>query len=690
MSERHGFKSTVDDWWRFTEALQDVPELDCLVGKERKPVEVALVLKSSASEEDFSEVLEVLRRKSFKVTEEEEGSRRCLLEITLEGLEEAAESASLRKRNSRGAVTPYKTAEFKPNGLSIRYMTSPEEELILIRHALFNIKPDPQPGSDKLKDWREDESLIHFLRRIDVVEAFFPMHDRNEANQIMSTLTWKNPIPTFSTICKVQGYFGDYDAVYYAFLTLYVNWLVFLACGGLVFGVSGLLFPLRYRALCVCAYSAYTYIWASRYLDIWQRKNSEMTYLWHHCLPNDALVQFQFSKAEINERHATNRSRGSQKQAKLVEFGSWCSLALYLIGSCFALHYSLELAKVVAKFVEDTPSIESLLSFKDREELIQMGFMFAKSQGLLQVPTIVYIAALNILEVGYNALTKAVTNYESHELMREHENVLFLRQMLYKLLCKNVSYFYLAFYKSEFEELLKALLLINVLEMVATVLKQVFVQGLYRYKLHGKVSREGQMKKDESQTHANKSPILEEMELSEAAAADVMDYSRITSQFGQLVLFAAALPFGAVGAFIGNYFQVYTELFAAFRTRRRNFPRRALSIGSVQYAFTLVCMASMAVNLGLILFTSKLGDHVIGDEIDSVQEFLVIIMVEHVLLVIQYILSSRAKTLPNWIEAEALTEKFVEEYSTAVGRLKSSTTASAAESRVSNSLPTPS
>mmetsp|Transcript_23263 Transcript_23263/g.33355 ORF Transcript_23263/g.33355 Transcript_23263/m.33355 type:complete len:508 (-) Transcript_23263:1166-2689(-) len=494
------------------------------------------------------------------------------------------------------------------------------------------------------------------------------MHDLHEATQIMSTLTWKNPIPTFSTICKVQRYFGDYDAVYYAFLTFYVNWLVFLAFGGLVFGVSSLLFPPRYRALCVCAYSAYAYIWASRLLDIWQRKNSEMTYLWHHCLPNDALVQVQFSKAEINERPATDMSRRSQKQAKLMEFASWCSLALYLIGSCFALHYSLELAKVVAEFVEDTPSIEALLSFKDREELIQMGFVFAKSQGLLQVPTIVYIAALNILEVGYNALAKAVTNFESHELTREHENVLFLRQMLYKLLCKNVSYFYLAFYKGDFEELLKALLLINVLEMATTVLKQIFVQWLYRYKLHIRASREGQMKKHESQTLANKSPILEEMELSEAAAADVLDYSRISSQFGQLVLFAAALPFGAVGAFIGNYFQVYTELFTAFRTRRRNFPRRALSIGSVQYSFIVVCMASMAVNLGLILFTSKLGDHVIGDEIDSVQEFLVIITVEHVLLVTQYILSSRAKALPKWIETEALTEKFVEEYSTAVGR----------------------
>lgn len=157
-----------------------------------------------------------------------------------------------------------------------------------------------------------------------------------------------------------------------------------------------------------------------------------------------------------------------QMQAKLVEFGSWCTLALYIIGSCVALHYCLELDKVVAKFVEDTPSIESLvstalsplplqqirrcssiwrclpffvvihlltfmqLSFKDREELIQLGFMFAKSQGLLQVPTIVYIAALNILEVGYTALAKAVTNFESYELIREHENVLFLRQVCSK------------------------------------------------------------------------------------------------------------------------------------------------------------------------------------------------------------------------------------------------------------------
>mmetsp|Transcript_4346 Transcript_4346/g.18491 ORF Transcript_4346/g.18491 Transcript_4346/m.18491 type:complete len:252 (+) Transcript_4346:1200-1955(+) len=170
---------------------------------------------------------------------------------------------------------------------------------------------------------------------------------------------------------------------------------------------------------------------------------------------------------------------------------------------------------------------------EDREELIQLGFMFAKSQGLLQVPTIVYIAALNILEVGYTALAKAVTNFESYELIREHENVLFLRQMLYKLLCKNVSYFYLAFYKSEFEELLKALLLINVVEMAVTVLKQIVVQGLYRYKLQRRVSREGQMKKDENQTHAGKSPILEEMELAEGSAADVLDYSRITAQFGK-------------------------------------------------------------------------------------------------------------------------------------------------------------
>mmetsp|Transcript_4350 Transcript_4350/g.18506 ORF Transcript_4350/g.18506 Transcript_4350/m.18506 type:complete len:134 (+) Transcript_4350:1154-1555(+) len=87
-----------------------------------------------------------------------------------------------------------------------------------------------------------------------------------------------------------------------------------------------------------------------------------MTYLWHHCLPNDALVQSQLYKAEINERSANDMPRRSQMQAKLVEFGSWCTLALYIIGSCVALHYCLELDKVVAKFVEDTPSIESLVS----------------------------------------------------------------------------------------------------------------------------------------------------------------------------------------------------------------------------------------------------------------------------------------------------------------------------------------
>jgi len=404
----------------------------------------------------------------------------------------------------------------------------------------------------------------------------------------------------------------------------------------------------------------FTVLWAGRFMDLWRRKNLAYIYVWTNAIAENPLDVRHILSSEKNDNRPLHRAGRSKVHKRALEFAAWTAVALYLLTTCGLLYLSLEIAAYTEPYLQSRPQI--LLSFDDRHQLLDTVKLLVFYHGLKQCPTLVYIGALTVFEVIYKPLIRSLTTLEDYKTKSKHENILFLRMMLFNLLNKNMSYFYLAFYKQQFAALIQGLFLINCLENLALVAKQAVFWGSVWLKKRRRSSAAASRKKDDD-LDIIEDPVKEYLQLP-PVSTEAFQYARIASQFAQVTLFAAALPHGALIAICGNLFQVYTEIHRLLCERRRPFPRRAASIGSARHAFTIVCMACIATNLAVIIFTSKFGDHIIGDEIDSLNEFLLVVAVEQVILFIRHIMSSRTKLLPKWIKTDRLREHYKRCYQT--------------------------
>lgn len=127
-------------------------------------------------------------------------------------------------------------------------------------------------------------------------------------------------------------------------------------------------------------------------------------------------------------------------------------------------------------------------------------------------------------------------------------------------------------------------------------------------------------------------------------------------QFGYVLLFSPAFPLAAVCALLNNCVEIHVDAFKLCSTFQRPFAHRVQNIGAWQEALEIMGIIGVLVNCALI-GQSGLVQRFWPDMSMSGQ-ILFVVVLEHLILALKFLLSRAIPDVPNWITIEMAKMEF--------------------------------
>lgn len=670
-------------------AMTTSADRDSTPGKEFEGAVAATFLASKGTD-----LLRFARRKVEEqdvrtaVIESEDGLYNILLmRLPYERMLTVAEELALRKRDLDGTVRTFRADDVNmfTTSPTADALFSQSEQILLLEYQLAGIKPDAN-----FDDVVANESILEWCKRQHYLDDIFPLHHTASAAAIMAEITWRTPLFDVGGITKVQDYFGDKVALYFAFLGFYTKALFWYGGTGLIVFIFSQLFSFT-APLLLFVYSIFAALWGAAFVSLWKRRNIEIVYMWTSLIMGDSTdeslmsmtkkedLRRKFSGIDVSHRITGEKITIFPKRQKLVRLG------LSVVVVLFSLLVSSRLMLAALDF-------EDIMDFwiKNRAHLYRWSSPYiVRTYVLKNVPTGVYLACLYFLETSYNLVARKLTENENHKYNADFENSLVFKLVLFQFLNLNMAYLHVAFIRRDYFRLAKSIRTVLLVELiVGNVKENIIPMFMTRRKRKARLAealrkkREANPDMDETECDVSVSdlnPITVQLDM-EPYDGVFNDYFELVRQFSQISLFAAAFPLGAMLALLNNFFEVYTDAHKLVHQTRRASPQRALNIGAWIRAFEFLSVVSIMTNLGIITVTASFADKVLGSSLSKSDENFWMVVVEHVLVVSRFAFATLFEGIPSWVRDQRAKERFLASKSirtgpnTANGRLEGSTT----------------
>lgn len=585
-----------------------------------------------------------------------------------------AEELAIRKRDLEGYVRTFHSADvdmFTTNPDASDLFTQ-SEQILLIEYCLDKIKPD-----NTFDDVVGNESILEWCQRQHYLEDVFPLHHDQSAKDIMAELSFSSPLYDVGGISKLQDYFGEKVALYFAFLTFYTKTLVSYAAAGIAVTVASTFMHSK-AALLLFLYSIFGALWGASLISLWKRRNIEIVYMWTSLIMGDSSdeslmsmtkkedLRNKFFGIEVSHRITGEKITVFPKRQKLVRY------LLSIVVVLCSLFVSSKLMMAALDF-EDTMN----LWLEDKAHLYKWSSPFImKGIVLKNLPLGLYLGCLNILDVVYGLVAEKLTLQENHKYHSEYENSLVLKLVLFQFLNMNAAYLYVAFIRQDYLRLASSIRSVLMIELVIGNIKETIVPiFLARRKRKAKMAEVLQKKKEENPDLADSEQFVTSSDLDPISTQLDMapydgvfgDYFELVRQFSQITLFAAAFPLGALLALLNNFIEIYTDTYKLVYMTRRASPKRALNIGAWIRAFEFISITSVLTNLGIITVTANYASAVVGKGTSQTEEYFWMIVVEHVLLVARFAFMTLFEGIPSWVRDQRAKERFLASKKVAAG-----------------------
>lgn len=589
-----------------------------------------------------------------------------LMSLPFPEMLKTAEELSLRKRDLEGHVRSFRAADVheftsSPNASSL---FTQSEQILLVEFCLDSIKPD-----SNFDDVKANESILEWCKRQHYLHDVFPLHHRETAQEILAELSFSNPVYDLGGISKIQDYFGDKVALYFAFLTFYTKSLVAYGIAGAVIATLSYIFPNRAPQL-LFLLSIFATLWGASLMSRWKRKNIEIVYMWTSLIKGDSSDESLMSMTKKEDLRRTffgievsHRITGE----KVVIFPKRQKI----------IRYSLSAVVVIMSLVVSTKMMLWALDFEDvmhnwldtKGDLYKWSRPFImKSIVLKNVPMAVFIACLNILDKSYNILARKLTENENHKYNADFENSLVLKLVLFQFLNMNMSYLYVAFVRRDYQRLATAIRSILLIELVIGNVKEVIIPiFMARRARKAKLAEALKKKKEENPDLDETECFVEPSDLDPISTQLEMepydgvfdDYFELVRQFSQISLFAAAFPFGALLATLNNFIEIFSDSYKLVNMTRRASPTRALDIGAWAKAFDFISVMSVLTNLGIMTVTARHAKHVVGQGLSQTEEYFWMVVIEHLLLLSRFAFIAFFEGIPSWVRDQRDKERYL-------------------------------
>lgn len=268
----------------------------------------------------------------------------------------------------------------------------------------------------------------------------FPLHELNEKNALIKKLTkqWR-PLD----VEDIRHYFGEYIAIYYAWLLHYTYWLIIPSAVGIIMFIVGCVIGFDNNV--IPYYCVFIVVWVTFYLEFWKRRNSVLVTLWdeidftrlervrpsfHGEIRKGVYVDGEFLPLSDNETTGfvaptTKYSPASKRYVKFGVGGSvLCSFIVIVI-------------------------IVTLAIFSFRFFLTSMQNPFFRDTGaaIAGIMNAIFIMIGNFI---YRKVAFFFTEWENHRTESEWENSFIIKNAVFQFVNSYTSLFYIAFVKSKF------------------------------------------------------------------------------------------------------------------------------------------------------------------------------------------------------------------------------------------------
>jgi len=151
------------------------------------------------------------------------------------------------------------------------------------------------------------------------------------------------------------------------------------------------------------------------------------------------------------------------------------------------------------------------------------------------------------------------------------------------------------------------------------------------------------------------------------------EYCEMVVQFGYMTLFASTFPIAPLMALLNNIVEIRTDGFKILSAKTRPRYLGAQNIGTWYFILEGLGIIAVVTNCALIGLSFGIIYGTVGGPTDPTADFKslgVVVIMEHVIIAIKYLISFLVPDLPGWIIKKQAYEEFVKEESEKSERLK--------------------
>ncbi|XP_050379937.1 anoctamin-like protein At1g73020 isoform X2 [Argentina anserina] len=576
------------------------------------------------------------------------------LAAPLETLGRAAVELQIKKRTRIGMDLQFEWEEVdafvrQPDGSLFSWC----ERFQCYRHLIYGIMNKGRSAETlrfegKEFYWEIGEHLLKKLESQRIVKDVFPLHDEVKRKKLLHTwaLHWWDF--TSQPIDEVYSYFGTKIAIYFAFLGMYTQWLLFPATFGLIlqifdFGSLQLLvLPLFFISIT---------LWAIMFSQFWKRKNVALLARWHISYPiRTDLGNRQLgtvwsspqSSVELMKKWGTDKTKEKEMFQRIEWFGRLMRFRndAIIIVSIICLQLPFELA-----YAHLYEVIES--------DIVKFGL------------TTVYLFAIQFFTQLGGKVSVKLINYENNENREKRADSLVYKVFGLYFMQSYIGVFYHALLHRNFltlrtvliQRLLVSEVLENLVENTLPYLKYSYKKFRVRKKKREKGSSTGRIQFSSRVEKEYLKPSYSAsigMELEDGLFDDFLE---LTLQFGMIMMFACALPPAFAFAAVNNLTEIRTDALKLLVMHKRPIPRVSITIGAWLNIFQFLVVTSICTNCALLVW---LYDHEGKWNIEP--GLAAILIMEHILLLIKFGFSRFVPEEPAWVQANRVKNATEAEY----------------------------
>ncbi|CAK71370.1 unnamed protein product (macronuclear) [Paramecium tetraurelia] len=487
-----------------------------------------------------------------------------------------------------------------------------------------------------------------------LVISHFPLEDSSKSQKV--SVLWKElqyncirdtiRIQTHQIALRplnsIASYYGPVIAWYIAFNVQIVGWLILPALVGSAIQLYQLIAD-KMHASILPSFALFMSLWATLFMEKWKNRESELKYIWD---------MHKFKQQEPQRVMYTGLYTVEPCKNKVEVYDSFTTFKRRLIAefSVIMLGFSIILVSFLA--------FNQWQGQQDPQS-VYMPIIINSLNGV----------SMTVLCDLYKRLCKFVVNWENHKYNSEMEHSYVLKVFLFEFLISYISVVYAVLFKTDQTQLtLSVASIIITRGLISNLQSNCLPYLLYNYLKWGLKDKFETFKVFKEQFKICDMQYVKE-KLKQAQQIEFMkmmedsnnkqpqkelyeEYTNIAIQFGYTTMFSPAFAAAPLFFLLNQFINLQFSISNYQRVLKRERAQAADSIGIWLSIFELMNYCSTFMNCLVIGIVNKAEfEGLIGDSNPLIQ-VLVLAAIEHILLLIKYILGIMIPDCPYWVSKE--------------------------------------